>query len=80
VNTNGTHAQPEMPVSAAETITPIERRAQLHRKLVELDEARMHVHNLETEIAKIVQQLCADLDTVTQEAEKYRQIQAIFDK
>jgi phage FluMu protein Com len=87
-NTNGMHAetwvdavQPiDIPsvVEVVETITPLERRAHLHCKLMELDEARMHVHNLETEIAKIVQQLCADLDTALEDAEKYRQIQAIL--
>jgi hypothetical protein len=66
------------PVYVRENITPIERRAQLERKLKELDEARMREHELEAEIATIVQQLYVDLDTAMQDAEKYRQIQAIL--
>jgi hypothetical protein len=66
------------PVYVRENITPIERRAQLERKLKELDEARMRERELCAEIATIVQQLYADLDTAMQDAEKYRQIQAIL--
>jgi hypothetical protein len=75
---NGTHAQPEPQVSEVETITPIERRAQLDRKMIALNEARMQVHEIEADTVRIVEQLYADLDTAMQDAEKYRQIQAIL--
>jgi phage FluMu protein Com len=91
-NINGTHAgtwvdgvnfadvQPEPPVYVRENTTPLERRAQLERKLQELDEVRIREHEIEAAIARIVQQLCADLDTLQEDAEKYQQVKAIFGK
>jgi hypothetical protein len=58
--------------------TPLDRRIQLESRLRELDEARMRVRELEADVVRIVEHLTEDLNIALQDAEKYRQIQAIL--